>query len=97
MSWEELYQDTKRLANQAAKKISHAGDIASLQIQLSIAEEKLEEAFATLGKTCYLHFTTKKNCADAVAKAIDDVKRAKVEVASLRAQIEQEKARDKTE
>ncbi len=96
MSWDEFYENAARFANQAAKKIGHTADLATLQVKLGIAEEKLDEAFTALGKVSYLHFTSQKNRSDAVAKAIANVEAAKKEVLSWRVQIERAKAAEHT-
>ena len=38
-----------------------------MQVKLSMAEKKLEEAYAELGKAAYHHFCNEESTADAVA------------------------------
>lgn len=52
-SWNEFCQSVKRVANQAADKIGQTADLATLQVKLSVAEHKLEEAYAELGRVTY--------------------------------------------
>lgn len=52
-SWDEFCQSVKRAANRAGKLINQSADLATLQVKLSVAEHKLEEAYATLGRLAY--------------------------------------------
>ena len=53
MNWEEIYGGIRAFAGRAATKINHTADMAALQVKLSMAERKLEEAYASLGKASF--------------------------------------------
>ena len=97
MSWDQFCQDAKRLANQAAKKINQTADLASLQVKLRIATEKLEEAYAELGRVTYLHFSDGGNYTQTIAKAMERVKTEKEAVSKLQMQIKECKDAQKAE
>ncbi len=97
MSLESFYENAKRLANQAAKKINQGADLATLKLKLTIAEDKLEQAYAALGKATYLHFSEENNRTEAIAKAMERVKTELDAVALLKAEIEAAKAAAKEE
>lgn len=92
MSLESFYENAKRLANQAAKKINRGADLATLKLKLTVAEDKLEEAYAALGKATYLHFSEENNRTEAIAKAMERVKAEQDAVALLKAEIEAAKS-----
>jgi hypothetical protein len=52
-SWNEFCQNVKKTATLAADKIGQTVDIATLQVKLSTAESKLDEAYAVLGQLAY--------------------------------------------
>lgn len=79
MTWDDFYTNVKKTASKAADQINYSTDLATLQVKLSLAEQKLEKAYASLGKKAYQHFTGEENTADAVAKAmllVEDEKKA---------------------
>ena len=92
MSWDQFYNSFKKKAIYAADKINQTADIATLQVKLSLAEHKLNEAYADLGKVAYAHFTSESNEADAVAKAMAPVEIALANVNALKKEIEAKKA-----
>lgn len=92
MSWDQFYSTVKQKAAYAADKINQTADIAALQVKLSMAERKLNDAYAALGKVAYQHFTSDDNHADAVANAIKPVKLAMANVRALKQEIEAKKA-----
>ena len=94
MDWNEVYGGMKKLAKTTAKKLNQTADMASLQVKLSMAQSKLEEAYTLLGRTSYLHFTGEEDLSKRVSVAIDNVNRAKSEVRDIKLQIaiEKEKA-----
>ncbi len=93
MNFDELYGNAKRLAHRAAKKINQTADMAALQVKLSAAEGKLEEAYTLLGRTSYLHFTGEEDLSKKVALAVENVDAAKQKVRDIKEQIKEAKAR----
>ena len=96
-SWNEFCQSVKRVANQAADKIGQTADLATLQVKLSVAEHKLEEAYAELGKVTYeqrnaLPADGKQNATDNAIKAVEA---RLAECDSLKKQIEDAKSPEK--
>ncbi len=91
MDWNEVYGGVKKLASRTAKKLNQTADMASLQVKLSIAQNKLEEAYTLLGRTSYLHFTGEEDLSKKVSLAIDNVEAAKSEVRDIKLQIALEK------
>ena len=87
MDWNELYGGMKRLAKSTAKKINETADMASLQVKLNAAQNKLEEAYTLLGRTSYLHFTGEEDLSKKVALAIEGVEKAKTDVRDIKLQI----------
>ena len=96
-SWNEFCQSVKRVANQAADKIGQTADLATLQVRLSVAEHKLEEAYAELGRLTYQQRDTQptdQEKAD-LANAIKTVGTRFAECQDLKKQIEDAKAAGK--
>ena len=93
MNWDDLYSGLKVFANRAAIKINQSADIATLQVKLSMAERKLEETFAILGKAAYSHFTEDQDNSDKVAACISAVQNVKIEIRALQEQIADAKRR----
>lgn len=91
MTWDEFCSKCKQTVGTAADKINQTADIATLQVKLSVAEHKLNEAYTDLGRVAYHYFTNDDNTADTVSAAMDGVKAAKKEVDDLKAQIESRK------
>ncbi len=87
MSWDQFCDNVKKAAGTAADKINQTADLASLQVKLSIAEHKLNEAYTELGRASYNHFSNQENGADAVATAMTGVGTAKKAVDDLQEQI----------
>ena len=87
MNFDELYGSAKRLARKAAKRVSETADVASLQIKLSAAEGKLEEAYTLLGRAAYLHFSGEADESERVALAVKNVDAAREKVKVLKSQI----------
>ena len=92
MSWDNFYDSFKRAAGIAADKINHTADLATLQVKLSLAEHKLDEAYAALGRVAYQHFASDESHVDAVTAAMTAVEEAQKNVNDLTAQIEKIKA-----
>ena len=92
MSWDNFYDSFKRAAGIAADKINHTADLATLQVKLSLAEHKLNEAYAALGRVAYQHFASEESHVDAVTAAMTAVEDAQKVVDELNAQIENLKA-----
>ena len=93
MNWDEIYSGIKVFANRAATKINQSADIATLQVKLSMAERKLEETFAILGKAAYTHFTEDQDNSEKVAACIGAVQNVKMEIRALQEQIADAKRR----
>lgn len=87
MDWNEVYTGIRALAGRAATKINQTADMATLQVKLSMAEHKLEEAYAILGKASFGHFVEDKENIDQISNAITGVKNAMLEIRSIKAQI----------
>ena len=88
MNWENIYGSIRSFAGRAATKINQTADMATLQVKLSMAEHKLEEAYAALGKASFGHFVEDKQNFDQISACITDVKNAKLEIRSVNAQIQ---------
>lgn len=93
MDWNEVYTGIRALAGRAANKINQTADMATLQVKLSMAEHKLEEAYAVLGKVSFAHFVEDKENINQISSAITGVKNAMLEIRSIKAQIEELKQR----
>ena len=89
MNWEEIYSGIRSFAGRAATKINQTADMATLQVKLSMAERKLEETYAALGKVSFGHFVEDKENFDAISACITDVKNAMLEIRSIKQQIEE--------
>lgn len=89
MDWNEVYTGIRALAGRAATKINQTADMATLQVKLSMAEHKLEEAYAVLGKASFGHFVEDKDNIDQISSAITNVKNAMLEIRSIKTQIEE--------
>ena len=97
MSWDSFYSSFKKVVESAADKINQTADLATLQVKLSMAERKLDEAYATLGRAAYRHFANEDNIANAVAACMKGVESAQKEVDDLQKQIDALKAKDSAE
>lgn len=93
MNWEEIYGGIRAFAGRAATKINQTADMAALQVKLSMAEHKLEEAYAALGKASFGHFVEDKENFDQISVCITSVKDAMLEIRSVKQQIEELKER----
>ena len=71
MNWEEIYSGIRSFAGRAATKINQTADMATLQVKLSMAEHKLEEAYAALGKVSFGHFVEDKKNFDDYPLAVE--------------------------
>lgn len=89
MNWDELYGGLRTLAGRAATKINQTADMAGLQVKLSMAERKLEEAYVALGRASFGHFVEDKENFDQISAGITAVKNAILEIRSVKAQIEE--------
>ena len=97
MGWDSVYDDLKGLANRAADKLGQTATLASLQVKLSMAENKLEEAYAALGKVAYEHFTDERDLSPRVSLAVSRVNDALAAVLRYKAEIAAMKAGETTE
>ena len=91
MDWNEIYSGFRRFADRAAEKINRTADIASLQMKLSMAQKKLDDAFLALGKISYVHFTSENDESQRVASAVASIEHIKMEIHALEAQIKEAK------
>lgn len=96
MNWNDIYGGIRAFAGRAATKINQTADMASLQVKLSMAEHKLEEAYAALGRASFGHFVEDKENFDQISARIVDVKNAMLEIRSVKAQIEELRERAAT-
>lgn len=97
MTWDEFYGKVKTTVGKAADKINQTTDLATLQVKLSMAEHKLKDAYAELGRSAYKHFSEEDSSADAVAASMSLVDEALKAVDALKAEIEKLKADGQTE
>ena len=93
MNWEEIYSGIRSFAGRAATKINQTADMATLQVKLSMAEHRLEEAYAALGKASFGHFVEDKENYAEISARITEVKNAMLEIRSVKQQIEDLKER----
>lgn len=96
-SWNEFCQSVKRTANRAADMIGQSVDIATLQVKLSAAEGKLDDAYTALGRLAYRRFTEQEISDGAMQKAMDDVAECIKACDALKAQISKAKEAKNTE
>ena len=89
MNWEDIYSGIRSFAGRAATKINQTADMAALQVKLSMAERKLEEAYAALGKASFGHFVEDKENFAQISACITEVKNAMLEIRSIQKQIEE--------
>jgi len=86
MTWDELCSKVKTGADVALEKISQTTDLATLRVKLSMAEHRLKEAYALLGKDAYRYFSEKTVSAETIAAAMAAVEKEKATVDAIRAQ-----------
>ena len=89
MTWDEFCNGVKKAAGKAADKIGQTADLATLQVKLTMAEHKLDDAYTELGKAAYRHFTDESSSAELVQMMISCVAEAKKAADDLKAQIEE--------
>ena len=88
MTWDEFCNGVKKAAGKAADKINQTADLATLQVKLTMAEHKLDEAYAELGRAAYRHFIDEANGAELVSLMMKGVVDAQKVVDDLKSQIE---------
>ncbi len=91
MDWDHLYSNFKKFANRTADKLSRTADIATLQVKLSMADKKLEEAYAALGRISYEHFTSDADLSERVAAGVSAVNDALIEKKAIESEIREAK------
>ncbi|MBQ7347031.1 MAG: hypothetical protein IJW55_03665 [Clostridia bacterium] len=91
MTWDEFCGKVKTTVGKAADKINQTTDLATLQVKLNMADHKLEEAYAELGKVAYKHFSEPESSAELVAAAMTGVEEAQKAIDDLKAEIEKVK------
>lgn len=94
MSWDDFYNSFKKAAGKAADKINQTADLATLQVKLSLAEHKLEEAYAEFGKVAYAHFSSEESQVDGITAAMTVVETAQKNVQDLQNRIDEAKQKD---
>ena len=87
MTWDEFVHGVKTVAGKAANKIEQTADLATLQVKLTMAEHKLDEAYTELGKVAYRHFTSEDTAAEMVSAMMESVAAAQKNVDALKEQI----------
>ena len=88
-SWNEFCKNVKKTATRAADKIGQTVDVATLQVKLSSAESKLDEAYAALGRLEHSRYLGQETTAPQWEKAICDID-ARIKICeNLKAQIAQ--------
>ncbi len=87
MDWDNLYSNLKKFANRTADKINRTADIATLQVKLSMADKKLEEAYAALGHVSYDHFTGDDDLSEKISRAVSGVNNAIIERKKIEAEL----------
>ena len=93
MDWNHVYSNLKHLANRAAVKINQTADIATLGVKVSMAEKRLEEAYAALGRVAYEHFTSDEDHSERVASAVSGVNDALLALRMRQTELEEAKRR----
>ena len=88
MTWDEFCSGVKKAAGKAANKIEQTADVATLQVKLTMAERKLSDAYAELGRAAYRHFTNENSCAELVSVMMTGVAEAQKAVDDLKEQIQ---------
>ena len=88
MTWDEFCSGVKKVAGQAADKINQTADLATLQVKMTMAEHKLNDAYAELGRAAYRHFTNENSSAELVSVMMADVTEAQKAVDELKSQID---------
>ena len=87
MGFENVYNRFKTLANRAADRLNQTADIATLQVKLSLAQGKLDEAFTFLGRVSYEYFKSKEESSDKITAAVANVESINQEIRALELQI----------
>ena len=91
-SWNEICHNMKKTATRAADKIGQSVDIATLQVKLSAAETKLDDAYADLGRLSYRYFLDQEVISEEqIENAMQCVQKREKICANLKAQIAQSK------
>ncbi|MBR3893985.1 MAG: hypothetical protein IKJ35_02445 [Clostridia bacterium] len=87
MTWDELCSKVKTGADVALEMIHQTTDLATLRVKLSMAEHRLKEAYAVLGRAAYRYFSEKTVSAETIAEAMAAVEKEKAAVDAIKAQI----------
>ena len=90
-SWNDFCKSVKKTATRAADKIGQTVDVATLQVKLSSAENKLDEAYTVLGRLEYNRYLGQDVPSAQLEKAINDIENRIQICEHLRAQISQAK------
>ena len=93
MGWNEFCRNVRRFTDRAADKINRSADIAALQMKLTMAEKRLDDAYRALGRIAYRHFTEDADHSEAVRAAVSEAERICREIQALREQIASAKKR----
>ena len=87
MTWDEFVHGVKKVAGKAADKIEQTADLATLQVKLTMAEHKLDDAYTELGRVAYRHFTSEDTSAEMVSLMMENVAAAQKNVDTIKEQI----------
>lgn len=93
MGWDAFYRSVRNFTDRAAEKINRSADIAALQMKLAMAEKRLDDAYRTLGRIAYRHFTEEADHSEAVGAAVAEAEQICREIRALREQIASAKQR----
>lgn len=92
MSWETFCDNARRMADRAADKINQTADMAALQVKLSVAQGKLKDAYAELGRVAYRHLSKEESIAEEVSSAMKEVEKCRKACRELQDKIAEQKA-----
>lgn len=93
MSWESFCDNVRRVADRAAEKLNQTADLAALQVKLSMAEGKLKDAYAELGRLAYGHLSGNGERTEEVSAAMKKVEVCLAECKTLQEKIAEQKKR----
>jgi NifB/MoaA-like Fe-S oxidoreductase len=83
-------------AERERKPVEFYGNFEQVENGVGLTTQFLDEAYTALGRAAYRHFTSEENSADAVAACMQDVERARREVARMKRQIKELRVEEST-
>ena len=93
MSWDQFYNNVKHTVGKAATRLEQSADLASLQIQLTSAERKMQNAYTLLGRIYYRHaIKPSEETEEELAKALKAVALARRDVREMREIVKPQKS-----